>query len=155
MGVLKLGLLLSQNFGCPYLFQIKFVLRMKMQYFITLENIFPRVNIMVESNLIWPLLSRALWLGVKFPIWLLPLLLIIIHANGFKWTIQRHFKHLRFKTFLMVAWGPNFMFFYLSNQGFEHLQLSYEYNSQNGSALGSHWASSLALSPICESVFHT
>jgi hypothetical protein len=28
-----------------------------------------------------------------------------------KWTMKGHFKHLRFKTFLMVSWGPNLMFF--------------------------------------------
>ncbi len=33
---------------------------------------------------------------------------------------------------------PNLVFFFLSNQGFEHLQLSHECNSQSGSVLGSH-----------------
>ncbi len=64
-------------------------------------------------------------------------------------------KHLHFKTFVMVSWRPNLVLVCLSNQGFEHLELSYECNSQSENALGSHWASSLALFPICESVFHT
>jgi hypothetical protein len=41
MGVSKLGLLLSQNFGHSYISQIKFILRMKGQYLIAFENIFP------------------------------------------------------------------------------------------------------------------
>jgi hypothetical protein len=55
----------------------------------------------------------------------------------------------------MVSWGPNFVLVYLSNQGFEHLHLLHECNSQSGSALGCDWASSLALSLICESMFHS
>jgi hypothetical protein len=51
--------------------------------------------------------------------------------------------------------GPNLVLVYLSNQSSEHLQLSPKCNSQSESGLGNHWASSLALSPICESVFHT
>jgi hypothetical protein len=27
-----------------------------------------------------------------------------------KWTMRGHFKHLRFKTFLTVSWGPNLVF---------------------------------------------
>ncbi len=56
-----------------------------------------------QSELIWRLLSSGLWLKIKFPIWLLPLLLISTHANHFKWIMQGHFKHLHFKTFLMVS----------------------------------------------------
>ncbi len=37
--------------------------------------------------------------------------------------MRRHFKHLRFKTFLMVSWGPNVVLIFLSNQGFKHSQL--------------------------------
>jgi hypothetical protein len=66
-----------------------------------------------------------------------------------------HFKYLCFKTFLIVSWGFNLMLIFLSNQGSEHSQLPHECNSQSGNALGNHWASSLAFSPICESVFHT
>jgi hypothetical protein len=51
--------------------------------------------------------------------------------------------------------GPNLMLIFLSNQGYKHSQLLHECNSQNGGAFGSHWASSLAFSPICESVFHS
>jgi hypothetical protein len=40
MGVPKLGLLLPQNFGCSYFFQIKFVLRIRGQYLITLQKVF-------------------------------------------------------------------------------------------------------------------
>jgi hypothetical protein len=47
------------------------------------------------------------------------------------------------------------VFFNLSNQSFKHLQLLHKCHSQSGSALGSHWVSSLALSPICENVFDT
>jgi hypothetical protein len=71
-----------------------------------------------------------------------------------KWTMQGHFNHLCFKNFLMVSWGPNLTFFFLFNQGFKHSQLPHECNSQNGSALKNHWASSFALSPICECVSH-
>jgi hypothetical protein len=70
-----------------------------------------------------------------------------------RWTMRGHFKHLNLKKILMVSWRFNLMLVYLSNQGFEHLQLSHECNSQSGSALGSHRALSLAFSPICESVF--
>ncbi len=41
MGVPKLGLLLSQNFGCLYFFQIKFFLIMKRKYLIALKKISP------------------------------------------------------------------------------------------------------------------
>ncbi len=40
VGIPKLGFLLSQTFGCSYLSQIKFGLRVQGQYFIALENIF-------------------------------------------------------------------------------------------------------------------
>jgi len=41
MGIPKLGLLLSQNFGCSYLYQINFIfLKVGGQYFITLKKIF-------------------------------------------------------------------------------------------------------------------
>jgi hypothetical protein len=81
VGVPKLGFLLSQNFGHPYLSQIKSVMKMQGQYLITLENIFPTVHNMFQLDLIWLLFSRDLWLGIKFSIWFLPFLLIIIHAN--------------------------------------------------------------------------
>ncbi len=80
VGVLKLGLLLSQNFGCSYLSQIKSILKMQMQYFIILKNIFPTLYNTPQSELIWPLLSRGLWSRIKFPIWFMALLLIITHA---------------------------------------------------------------------------
>jgi hypothetical protein len=38
VGVPKLGLLLSQNFGCSYLSQIKFILKIRGQYFIALKR---------------------------------------------------------------------------------------------------------------------
>ncbi len=34
---------------------------------------FPKVHNMPQSELIWTLLSKGLWSGIKFPIWLLPL----------------------------------------------------------------------------------
>jgi hypothetical protein len=46
-----------------------------------LETIFPKMYSTLQSDLIWPLFSRDLWLGVKFSIWLPPLLFIITHAN--------------------------------------------------------------------------
>jgi hypothetical protein len=55
----------------------------------------------------------------------------------------------------MVSCGPNLVFVHLSNQSFEHSGLSHKCNSQNGSALGGHWAPSLTLSPICEKVCFT
>ncbi len=81
VGVPKLGLLLFSNFGYSYIFQIKFVLRMWGQYLIALKRIFSKVYIMFQSDLIWPLLFKDLWSGIKFPIWFPPLLLIITHAN--------------------------------------------------------------------------
>jgi len=81
MGVPKLGPLLFQNFGHSYFSQIKFVFKMQGQCLISFKIIFPTVYSTPQSKLIWPLLSRGLCLGLKFPIWLLPLLLIIIHAN--------------------------------------------------------------------------
>jgi hypothetical protein len=84
--------------------------------------------------------------------------------------MQGHFKHLHFKTFLMVSWGGHLVLVFLFNQGSKHLQLPHECNSQNGNALESYWVSSLALSPslvrvcftpkhtlsfIFENVFHT
>ncbi len=77
----SLGLLLSQNFGRSYFFQIKFVLKMWGQYLITLKKIFLTMYSTPQSNFIWPLLWRDLWSGVKFPIWFMPHLLIITHAN--------------------------------------------------------------------------
>jgi hypothetical protein len=71
MGVPKLGLLLSQNFKHSYLFQIKFILKMWGQYLVALKKIFD-MHSMPQSKLIWPLFSRGLWSGVKFPIWFPP-----------------------------------------------------------------------------------
>jgi hypothetical protein len=58
-----------------------FFLKMWGQCIITLKKIFPTIYSTPQSSLIWPLLWRDLWSGVKFPIWFMPLLLIIIHAN--------------------------------------------------------------------------
>ncbi len=80
MGVPKLGPLLSQNFGCSYLFQIKFVLKMQRQHLIFLKKN-PIMYSTPQLELIWPLFSKGLWLKVKFSIWLLPFLFIITHAN--------------------------------------------------------------------------
>jgi hypothetical protein len=68
VGVPKLRLLLSQNFGHSYFSQIKLFLRIWRQYLISFKIIFPRVYNMPQSKFIWPLLSRGLWSGVKFPI---------------------------------------------------------------------------------------
>jgi hypothetical protein len=81
VGVPKLRLFLSQNFGHSCLSQIKFFLRNWRQNIIALKKIFPKLYNMLQPNLICPLLSKGLWLGVKCLIWLLPLLLIITHAN--------------------------------------------------------------------------
>jgi len=81
VGVPKLGLLLSQNFGRSYICQIKYVLKVQWQYLIALEFFFSMVYSMFQSDLIWPLLSKDLWLGAKFSIWLMSFLLIITHAN--------------------------------------------------------------------------
>jgi hypothetical protein len=56
-------------------------LKMKGQYIITFKRIFSMMYNMPQLDLIWPLLSKDLWSGIKFPIWFLPLLLIITHAN--------------------------------------------------------------------------
>jgi hypothetical protein len=52
VGVPKLGLLLSQNFGHSYLYQIKSFLRVQRNYFIALENIFPMAYSTFQLNLI-------------------------------------------------------------------------------------------------------
>ncbi len=52
VGVPKLGLLLSQNFRCSHLFQIKFFFKVRGQYLISLENIFPMMYSTVQLNLI-------------------------------------------------------------------------------------------------------
>ncbi len=59
-----------------------------------------------------------------------------------------------FRTF---QWYPKVPIWYLftSNQGYVHLGLSHECNFESGSALGSHWFPSFALSPIYENLFHT
>jgi hypothetical protein len=81
------------------------------KYLITLEMIFPMVYNMPQSKLIWPLFLMDLWPRVKFPIWLSPFILIIIMQTmpewtmQWQWTMQWHFKHLCFKTLLMVSWG--------------------------------------------------
>jgi hypothetical protein len=52
----------------------------------------------------------------------------------------------------MMSYECIFVFFCLSNQNFEHSWLLHKCNSQSGNAIG-HCAPSIALSPICESVF--
>jgi hypothetical protein len=69
--------------------------------------------------------------------------------------MRGHFKHPHSKNFLMVFWGPNLVLVCLFNQGSKHLRLPHKCNSQSGSAFKSHWAPSLAFSPICECFFHT
>jgi len=69
VGVPKLGLLLSWNFGHSYIPQIKFIWSMWRHYIITFKCIF---HFTFQSEIIWHLLWGNLWLGVKFPIWLLP-----------------------------------------------------------------------------------
>jgi len=81
VGVPKLGLLLSQKILRSYISQIKPIFRMRRQYLIAFKNIFPTVYSTTQSELSWSLLSRGLWLRIKFPIWFLPLLFIITHAN--------------------------------------------------------------------------
>ncbi len=83
VGVPKLGLLMSQNFGCWYHFQIKSVLIMWRQHLIALKKIFSTFYNTPQSDFIWPFLSRDLWLRVKFSIWFPPFVLIITHANQF------------------------------------------------------------------------
>jgi hypothetical protein len=52
MKVLKLGLLLSQNFERSYFSQIKYFLKMRAKYFIAFENIFSTVYSTLQSYLI-------------------------------------------------------------------------------------------------------
>ncbi len=77
-----------QNFGCSYISQIKFDLKIWGQYLIAIKNFLPMVYNMLQSDLIWFLLSKDLWSKVKFPIWLPSLLLIITHKNRYKWTMK-------------------------------------------------------------------
>jgi hypothetical protein len=50
--------------------------------------------------------------------------------------MQGHFKHLHFKKILMVSWGPNLVFVFFSNHGFEHLQFLHDCNPKVGVHLG-------------------
>jgi hypothetical protein len=68
VGVPKLGLLLFQNFGCSYFFQIKYFLKMWRQHFIAFKKIFPTMYTTLQLDFIWSLLSRNLWPGVKLGI---------------------------------------------------------------------------------------
>jgi hypothetical protein len=52
VGVPKLGLLLSQNFGHLYHSQIESFLRVRGHYYIALENLFSMVYSTLQSNLI-------------------------------------------------------------------------------------------------------
>jgi hypothetical protein len=94
-----------KTFNVYIFFQIKFVLKKWGQYFIATKKSFSMVYNILQSNLIWPLLSKDLWSEVKFSIWFPHLLLIIIMQINSKWTMQGHFKHLCLKTFLMLSWG--------------------------------------------------
>jgi hypothetical protein len=46
------------------------------------------------------------------------------------------FRHLHPNNFPMISCKPNFVFFYLSNKGFEHLRLPHECNPKVGMHLG-------------------
>jgi hypothetical protein len=149
MGVPKLGLLLSQNFGCLYLSQIKSFFENVRKIFYSFQKIFPIgahlapifKGFMVESQI------SNLTLAPSFD------------HNSCKLGLNEQFKVTlsiyASRNLLMVSWGPNLVLVCLSNQGSKHSQLLHECNSQSGSALGSYWVPSLAFSPIFESVFHT
>jgi hypothetical protein len=146
MGVSKLRLLLFWNFWCLYIF--------KSTLFGTCDTISYSFQKDFSNGILHTPIGDHFTLTlkgfvVKSQIEPLAFLLIIT-----QWIIWRHFRHLHFKTFTMVSWGPNLVFFYLFNEGSKHLGLLYECNSQNESALRSHWVQSFTLSPICESVFH-
>ncbi len=120
VGVPKLELLLSWNFGRSYFPQIKFIWSMWGHYFIVLKNIF----LMVYLTLIIDYLTFALTgfvIGNQIENLILTFFFIseLMHKRS-SWTMRRHFKHLHFKTFPMVCWGSNLMFFCLSNQGSKH-----------------------------------
>jgi len=68
VGVPKLGLLLFQDFGCSYMFQINFILRVQGQYFIAFENTFLMVYNTFQQTSFDPLLLKDLQSKVKFPI---------------------------------------------------------------------------------------
>ncbi len=128
--------MLSQNFGRSYLYQIKLILRLREQYLIALQRcitapIGPHLTPTFKGIMVRSQIGNLI----------LILSLIIIDANQ---VISGNFKHLPFKAFLMVPQKPSLMFFFPSNQGFEHSQLLHKCNSQSGNGLGSHWASSLA-----------
>jgi len=59
MGVPKLGLLLSQSFGCSYLSQIRYVLKIQGQYLIALKKIFSTMYNTPLLDLIWPILFKG------------------------------------------------------------------------------------------------
>ncbi len=73
--------LLSQNFGWSYRPQIKPIWSMWGHYLIALNFFFIKVYFMpalIKDNLTPA--PKDSWLGVKFSIWFLPFLLIIIHV---------------------------------------------------------------------------
>jgi hypothetical protein len=72
MGVSKLKLLISHNFGRSYVFQIKFFLEMRGKYFVTFKKIFPTAPIGTHLTPVF----KEFMIGS-----LTPFLLIITHAN--------------------------------------------------------------------------
>jgi hypothetical protein len=152
VGVPKLRLLLSQNFGRSYL---KPFSRMWQKYLIALENIFPSVYNKLQSDLIWPMLSRDLWLGVKLRIWLLPFLLIKTHANQVQMNNARAIKASMLQDLHIGVLGVLSCACLPFNQGSKHSQLPHECNSLSGSCTWKSLGSFLAFSLICENVFHT
>jgi len=149
MGVPKLVLLLSQNFGCSYLYQIKYFFENVRKIFYSFQKIFPigiHLAPIFKGFMVGSQISNLI-LGLSFD------------HNSCKSGLNEQFKVTlsiyASRNLLMVSWGPNLVLVYLSNQRFKHSQLMHECNSESGNAFGSYWAPSLAFSPIFESVFHT
>jgi hypothetical protein len=63
--VSKLGLFLSQNFGCSYFSWVKCLMKTWGQYLVVFKKIFPRVYNTPQLNFIWFLLSKDLWSEVN------------------------------------------------------------------------------------------
>jgi hypothetical protein len=136
VGVPKLGLLLSQIFWRLYLPQIELFWSMQGWYLIALKKIFPMMYFTPQSKIIWPLLLGDLWSGIKISIWLN---LSFDHNSCISGLNEGTLNIYRFENFPMVSWAPNLVFACIFNQDFKYSGFLHECNSQNESALRSHW----------------
>jgi hypothetical protein len=109
LGVPKLRFLLSHNFGCSHLPQIKLFLRMQEWYLIALKTMFLVVYNTPQLELIWSLLLRGLWSRVKISNWFELFLLIITHCkSGLNEQCKGAFKTFVFQDLFNGVMGVQF-----------------------------------------------